>query len=228
MEPTLVALNPQDHATWRLKGAQDECPHFVEIVASEFSAAAAVCPIFFTKNTETGAFYPGAMFGFRPGENLVAVAGLQQLPFEPLNRQREGFFVSGDHIAVDAGAARFSEVEGEPLFEGDGGAAPALRRMQQVLTQLVTGQQQTAAFTARLVELRLLEPIDITLDFDDGERMVLEGLYTIGIDALSELDDAQVLELFRSGLLQHVHTVIQSTRRVGILAAERNRRLAGA
>jgi len=71
----LVALDAEEHARFRVRPLPAEIPHFVEIMTGEFAAAAAVCPIFLTKNAETGAFYAGALFGFKPGENLVAGAG---------------------------------------------------------------------------------------------------------------------------------------------------------
>ncbi|MBW8858835.1 MAG: multidrug transporter, partial [Caulobacter sp.] len=50
MATNLELLNAQHHTGLRLGDPPVGGPHFVQVVASEFVAAAAVCPIFLTKN----------------------------------------------------------------------------------------------------------------------------------------------------------------------------------
>ena len=76
-----------------------------------------------------------------------------------------------------------------------------------------------------MLDLRLIEPMDIALNFDDGQKLSLQGLYTIGLDGLNELDDATVLELFRAGHLQLAFTVALSARQLPVMAARHNARL---
>jgi hypothetical protein len=225
----LVPLNAQEHASVRVRAHPPEDRHFVEITGSEFAAAAVVCPIFFAKNPETGAFYAGALFGFKPGENLLGEPQHGPAPYVPLDRQRAGFYVSGEDIAIDLDNPRFapSDSEGEALFEEDGQAGPALRQIQRMLGQLVRGKQETDAFIAGLLDLKLIEPIDVTLQFDDGENLVLDGLYTVSLDALHDLDDGEVLKLFRRGHLQLIYLLSGSLKQIGVLAERRNRMLAG-
>lgn len=225
MSVQLVALNSEEHRTLRLRSLPTENRHFVEIMASEFAAAAASCPIFLVKNAETGAFYAGAMFGFKPGENLLSDEN-DSLPFRALDQLREGFYVADSDIAIDVANPRFSENDGEPLFDMDGQPAEILRRMQRVLAGLVNGKPETEAFIATLLRLKLVESVDVTLKFDDGERLALQGLYTVSLDALQSLDDAEVLELFRKGYLQLIYTMVGSLKQVSTLAHRRNRRLA--
>jgi len=195
-------------------------------MADEFTAAAASCPLLLVKNAETGAFYAGAMFGLKPGENLLADQPREAPPpYRTLDQQREGFFVAGDEIAIDPDCPRFSESDGEPLFDLDGQPSTALRHIQRVLARLVNGKRETEAFIATLLRLRLIEPIDITLNFDDGERLALQGLYTVSIDTLQEIDDATALDLFRNGYLRLIYTMADSLRHVGSLAHRRNHRL---
>lgn len=224
----LVPLNNQEHAGLRLHPQQPEIPHFVEIAGGEFPAAAAVCPIFFAKNPETGAFYAGALFGFKPGENLHLDPEGGLPPYVPLDRRRGGFYVAGEGIVIDLDDPCFasSGPDGEPLFEDDGQPGPVLRQIQRLLGQLVRGKEETDTFIARLLELKLIEPVDISLRFDDGENLVLDGLYTVSLDALRDLDDGEVLQLFRSGHLQWIYLVSASLKQVGVLAERRNRMLA--
>ena len=76
------------------------------------------------------------------------------------------------------------------------------------------------------MDLKLVEPIDISLSFDDGQKLSLQGLYTIGLDGLSELDDPTVVSLFRAGHLQLAYTVALSARQLPVMAARHNSRLA--
>ncbi|HWK50996.1 MAG TPA: SapC family protein [Steroidobacter sp.] len=218
-------LNPQGHGQLRLRPRSGATPHFVQIVPGEFVAAAVACPILFSKDPASGAFYPGAMLALKPGEpplkNVAERGG-----FEPLNLVREGFFISGESIAIDRRSSRFSSIEGEPLFDDAQQPSVSLRQIQRVLGQLQQGMEQTTALVRALIELKLLEPIDISLSFDDGERLTLQGLYTISRDTLRDLEDVDVLRLFRSGHLQHAYTIAGSLNQIAVLAQARNERLA--
>lgn len=220
-------LNPQDHGRLRLLRGRGPEPHFVQIVPGEFVAAAIACPILFSKDPATGAFYAGAVLGLKPDEG--ALKSIEERGgFEPLSLQRDGFFISGERIAIDPANPRFSETDGELLFDEAQQPSPALRRIQRVLGQLHEGREQTAVLVRDLMNLKLLEPIDVTLSFDDGERLRLEGLYTVSRDSLRELDDVDVLRLFRSGHLQLAYTIAGSINQLATLAHLSNRKLAGA
>jgi hypothetical protein len=197
-------------------------PHFVQVLATEFASAATCCPVLFTKDTNNGQFFAGAMFGFKPGENLVG-AESARAGFDPLMLRRDGFFISGQQIAIDRDHARFSETEGEPLFDESGEPAPALRAVQRTLGEIHAGMEQTQGFIAQLVELKLIEPIDISLTFTDGERLSLQGLYTVSLDRLRDVDDAAALRLFRAGHLLLAYAMAGSLRHLGRLARLRNR-----
>lgn len=87
-----------------------------------------------------------------------------------------------------------------------------------------SGLEQTKAFIAALANLKLIEPIDISLRFDDGERLALQGLYTVSLDRLRDLDDAAAIGLFRAGHLQLAYIMTASLKQIGRLAHIRNRR----
>jgi len=202
-------------------------PPFVPIMLDEFPAAAALCPIFFAKDAETGDFYVGAMFGFQPGELLVEGADRRDALFRPLDMQRQGFFVAEENIAVDLAHPRFGAGASIALFDEDGQPSEPMRRVQWALGQLKAGMEATGEFVREMLALKLVEPVDISLAFDDGQKLRLDGLYTITRDGLADLDDAQVLTLFRKGYLQAAYSITLSLNQVGVLARRRNERLAG-
>ena len=227
MTQQLEVLNTGTHRSLRMHASGGgEHPHFVAIAMNEFPAAATVCPIFFAKDSVTGEFYAAAMFGFRPGELLVEGAEKDDAPFRPLDLQRQGFFIADQHIAIDPTHPRFGAGAAIALFDEDGEPSEALRQVQRAIGHLKTGMDATRDFLRELLRLKLVEPIDVSLRFDDGEKLQLDGLYTVSRDALGDLEDAQALALFRSGYLQAAYCVVFSLNQVGVLARRRNERLA--
>lgn len=220
--PNLQLLNPQAHGRLRLRPSVDHTPHFVQILAPEFQVAATCCPILFTKDPETGAFYAGAMFGFKLGENLVGTPD-DRGGFQPLMLKREGFFMSDRHIAIDRDHARFSEQEGEPLFNDAHEPGDSLRAIQRTLGEIHAGLERTKSFIDALVALKLVESIDIALGFESGERISLQGLYTVSQDRLRDIDDAAAVRLFRAGHLQLAYTMVASLKHIPRLARLRSK-----
>lgn len=218
-------LNSEIHAALRMRRPDREAGPFVRIVTSEFPAAAAACPLLFSKHLETGAFYAGALTGFRPGECLIDSPDGRPA-FRPLEADRDGFFAMGDSIAFDPAHDRFADPQGEALFDGQGAPTASLKAVQNALGRLMAGAAATDAFIAAMLAHRLIEPIDIALNFDDGERLRLDGLYTISLDALGDLDDQAALGLFRAGHMQCAYAMIGSLQHIALMARRRNERLA--
>jgi hypothetical protein len=221
--PNLQLLNPQSHGHLRVRAPVEQAPYFVQLLASEFSSALTCCPILFTKDAETGRFYAGAMFGFKAGESLLGSVE-DRGGFTPLMLQREGFFMSGQHIAIDRDHARFSEKEGEPLFDDARDPGKSVRAIQRTLGEIHVGLERTKAFIEELAMLKLIESIDVSLQFEDGERISLQGLYTVSLDKLRDIDDAAALRLFRSGDLQLAYAMAASLKHIPRLARLREAR----
>jgi len=221
-------LNAETHRGLRMRAEIGGHPPFVMVTINEFPAAAAVCPIFFSKDSETGEFYAGALFGFEEGELLVEDAGKRDAIFRPLELQRQGFLISDENIAVDLAHPRLGDGATIPLFEEDGSPTEAMRRVQWALGQLKAGMDATREYVRELLALNLIEPIDISLAFDDGQKLQLDGLYTVSRDALNDLDDTKIIDLFRKGYLQAALSMTFSLNQVAVLARRRNARLAAA
>jgi len=222
--PTWEMLNRQDHGSLRVSRRSDAQRHFAQIVPAEFLQAAPFYAILFTKHPETGAFYAGVVMGLEPGENLLVVD--ETLPdYRPADLERRGFFTTPDGIAIDRDDPVFADPAGQMLFGVDGEPALALRRVQQALHTLEVGLAESDALIARLLSHRLLEAIDVKMDFDDGRHVRLDGLYTISLDALHALPDDVALDLFRRGDLQLAYAQTGSVRHLRTLGRIRNGRL---
>jgi len=226
MTQQLELLNSESHKNLRIRADTGmPYPNFVTIVIGEFPTASSSCPIFFAKDATTGEFYAAALFGFKPGEILTDSAERGKPDFHPLDLQRQGFFASEQNIAVDLAHPRFGAGSTLALFEEGGAPSNALRKIQRMIGQLATGIEATKSFIRELLRLKLIEPVDISLQFDDGESLSLDGLYTVSREGLNDLDDSAILALFRSGYLQAALCMSFSLNQIPILAQRRNERL---
>jgi hypothetical protein len=225
----IVPLNPAAHADLRVKaGAAAEHgddQRFVQVVIREFPLLVVHYPILLSKDAETGAFFCGAMLGIDPGENLFLDRRGGMTAYRPLNLQRMPFYAAGDQLAIDLDSSRAGTSEGEPLFDADGQPSAFTRNVAAALRELRSGIEATKAFIARLLELELIEPIDISLSFDDGETRELHDLYTIDQERLRGLPDDVVLDLFRRGYLHSISLMAASLKQIPVLARMRNERL---
>jgi len=217
-------LNVQEHQKLRVRSTAQVEPHFVQIVVSEFSAAATSSPIMFTKDPATGAFFAGSVLSLKPAEPPLKNA-IERGDFTPLAQQFNGFYISDQNIAIDRDNPRFSDTEGELLFTDSQQPGDYLRRVQAALGKFNAGLQATNAFIQSLIDLKLIEPVDMTLNFDNGERLELQGLYTVSLDSLRGIDDAAAVRLYRNGQLELAYTVAASLKQFGVLAHLRNRQL---
>lgn len=220
------SLGFEQHAELRVSQAPDAARHFAQIVADEFVAAAHEFPIFFTKHPETGSFYAGVVLGLKPNENLSGENG-RLTGYRPADLERQGFYLVDEGIVIDRRHPVFASTEGDLLFDGDGEPSAALRRIQHALGKLSAGLPATDAAIQRLLDHRLLEPVDIRLNFDDGSHIQLDGLYTVSLDRLHALPDDAVLALFRHGDLQLAYAQASSISHIRRLARRYNDRLAG-
>jgi hypothetical protein len=220
-------LDSARHAALRVSAAPDAGRHFVQLVAEEFLPAALHYPILLARHPETGDLYAGALMGLVPDENLCLGPNGTLVDYRPADLVRQGFYVSGENIAIDVRHPALTQAEGATVFDADGGPAPALRRVQAALRQLHVGLPETEQFLRRLEEHKLIEPIDLNFQFDNGESLRLDSLYTVSLDALHALPDATILTLFRAGDLQLVYAITGSVRHIPTLARRRNERLSG-
>ena len=224
----IVALNNQTHRSLRVQpepsARYGDNQRFVQIVVGEFSHLVVQYPILLSKSADTGAFFCGAMLGVDEGENLFLNEGGHE-GHRPLNLQRMPFYVSGAELGIDLDHPRVSNERGQALFTEQGEATPYLESIKAAFRDLKPGIEMTKAFIDTLMRLKLVEPIDIKLGFDDGSKRELAGLYTINQPALRALPDASVVELFRRGYLQLIYLMIASLKQVPVLARKKNDRL---
>jgi len=211
----------------------------VSVIPREFPRLLAHYPIFFTKNTESGRFEPAALLGFQRQENLFFMDGRWDAAYVPLQIQRQPFSLiprrpndsegkpASLDVAIDLSCKTVQTQEGERLFLEDGQPTKFLQGITSILSALVTGAKEGYAFTGRLAELDLIEPVRIDIEFVDGSETKLQGLYWIAAAALKALPAAQLAELRDREFLEWMYFQMASIAHVSGLVARKNRLLSG-
>jgi SapC len=225
----IVPLNKETHKALkvdaRASAAYGDNRRFAHVIVNEFPQLVVHYPLFFSKDGNTGEFYCGAMLGFEEGENLFLQEWQDLQFYRPLSLQRVPFYAHGPEVAIDLDHPRVGVADGKALFTEQGQPTRYLQSIIWAFQDLKPGIEVTRHFIARLLELKLIEPIEIEAEFDDGRIINCEGLYTVNQETLSGLPDAAVVELFRRGYMRLCHYMIASQKQFAVLARRKNGRL---
>jgi hypothetical protein len=238
----LVTLDSRAHRDLRVSrhtSPQSAQVDAVSVVPREFQRLVAHYPIFFTKSAESGRFEPAVLLGFQKKENLFFVEGRWNVAYVPLQTQRQPFSLiprrseapaggqASADIAIDMSSSQVQTGEGERLFDDDGQPSRYLQSITSILSALVSGSTEARAFTARLAELNLLEPVAINIEFVDHSEARLQGLYWIAAAALKALPAAQLAELRDREFLEWMYFQMASMAHISSLVARKNGLLSG-
>ncbi|WP_420136276.1 SapC family protein [Sphingomonas sp.] len=199
----LVELSRAEHGHLRFSAARIKAlaaeVHMVPLVASELRKAAATYPILFAKNGETGQFYPAALMGLQPHENLFWDGAELDAAYVPLNLMRQPFYIGGEAqsgtMCVDLDSPVLDPEGDHAILEKDGSDSRYIGTIHAILNELAAQQTATRSFVEAALTRDLVTPIALDIRFADGSSAALDGLY--GIDeqrlghALREIDDAQ-------------------------------------
>jgi hypothetical protein len=225
----IVPLSKETHKSLkvdaRAAAAYGDNVRFTHVVAKEFPLLVVHYPILFAKDAKTGEFYCGAMLGFDEGENLFLEEWRDLEFYRPLGLQRVPFYANGDDVAIDLDHPRVGVEGGVALFTEFGEPSRYLQRIIWAFQDLSDGITITRSFITALLQLKLIEPISLEAEFDDGTTRECAGLYTVNQQALSALPDQVVVDLFRLGYLRLMHLMIASLKQFPILARKKNGRI---
>jgi hypothetical protein len=225
----IVLLDKEAHRSLKVDGRASatygDDRHFVQVTVNEFPLLVVHYPLFFSKNPNTGEFYCGVMLGFKEGENLFLQEWEEREFYRPLILQRGPFYAQGPELAIDLDHPRVGAESGKSLFTEYGQPPRYLQSIIWAFQDLKPGIETSQFFVARLLELNLIEPVDIDVEFEDGSTHKCVGLYTVNQETLSRLPDEVVVELFRRGYLRLIHMMIVSLKQFPVLARKRNGRL---
>jgi hypothetical protein len=212
--------------------------NLVRVYPSELGQLQNEYPLFFFKNTETGHFESVALLGFSDNENLYLEESGWNASYIPLTIDRQPFLIGFQEqdvegmpkqvpvVHIDMDHPAVSETTGEPVFLPQGGESPFLERISSVLMTIHQGYETSESFSKLLVGLELIESLAVDIEFDDGSRQGLAGLYAINEEKLSSLGAGALETLHKKGHLRDVYMMLASLPNLARLIRRKNLELA--
>lgn len=196
--------------------------HRAMIMPEEFSLVQREYPIVFCKDPETGQFYSTAILGFSAEENLFVSAGQWVSQYIPLTLRKGPFligFQEQEHngvrnnvpvIYIDLDHPTISQSEGELIFEETGERSLYMDEISHTLMSIHEGAQRSKAMIAAFTDLSLIEPVSLNVEFNNGEKINLGGIYTINEQTLIALTGDNLESLNKNGFLKNAFCVVNS------------------
>ena len=221
-----VTLDKNIHKNTRIlteRGAEfGENTHLLPVICEELNKLVLEYPICLIKDNNTGQFGLQALLGFEVGENLFLQGNHWSANYLPLHIKRQPFMVgvnakqgeqpTADNtvITLNTDSARVQEVSGERIFDDEGNITPFMQEMNNILSTLVNGILRTEQFIKTLSEYDLIEAIQLTVTFKDGEEKRFDGIYTINENKLKQLTPEALKILHDKGYLQACYLLMAS------------------
>lgn len=232
-----VPLSRASHRGLRVKAKADDFAfaadtNSVPLAAAEFYDAQRDYPIVFVSGTgETVS--PVALLGLRQNENLFINKGKQWdgdyvpvfarcYPFVLARREADADYL----VCIDEASPAVVKSGGEALFDESGKETDFLRRNIDLLSEFQGHMKRTRAFTQRLEDANLLKEITLQIVPEGSEPLSLQGVRVVDEQKLMALEDARVIEFFRSGEIGWIYAHLASLRNVQRLSRRLSRRLA--
>jgi hypothetical protein len=187
--------------------------HLAAASLREYAQVASCMPIVLVKDPKTDTFHSVAMLGTEQGVNLYIKDGKWQGHCVPMNIQRYPFDVRPDGDKLGVFLDENSELiatEGEAVFTEAGEPSPFLQNRQQLLSEMANSEMATQGFVKKLVELDLLDPIQLNVQYVSGQKRNITGMHAVSEKRLKELDEAVILELHKSGFLGAIYALLMS------------------
>lgn len=208
-------------------------PHELLVLQNEY-------PLFFVKNRESGHFEPTALLGFTENENLYLQDGRWDAAYLPHSIERQPLLIgfqeqSADGeptqvpvVHIDLDHPSVNESEGMPLFLPHGGESEWLERATAMLKAIHDGHKAIPSLSQTLVGMELIESVSLNLEFRDGSRHTLNGLYTVDETRLGALAAPALETLHTRGYLHHIYMLLASQPNLEALIERKNRVLVAA
>lgn len=195
--------------------------HLAAVTLREFGQIAGCMPIAFIKDPKLGSTHAIAMLGLEQNVNMYFKGDQWMGHAMPLNVQRFPFDVrpDGDKLGVfiDEKSDLITD-DGEALFTDAGEPTEFLQSRHQMLGDIANSEMATQRFIEKIEELKLLDPIQLLVNYADGQQRNVTGLFGISEKRVNELDDEAFLELRKSGFLPAIYAVMLSLSQINRLA----------
>ncbi len=194
-----------------------------QILATEFSKAAAEFPIIFAG--KKGEMFPSVLMGVETDKNLmVGKDGTWQADYIPAFLRRYPFLFSLNEeaeqftLCYDADFAGFNtDDNGAALFEKDGSQSKYLQQAISFTQSYHAEFEATKKLTQEIDSLGLFVPARANMNID-GTQTALAGFKTVEREKLAKLPAAKIKALVKSGAMELIYTHLYSLKNMDGLA----------
>jgi len=216
------AVSSQRHREWSVKsGGTYEFAREVNsipLTAVEFMSAAGEYPIVFAGSDEQ--LMPLAVMGMRDKENLFIDAdGKLDATYVPAFLRRYPFVFSSQDdgnnftLCIDETFSGCNQENvGERLFDSEGEQTQYLKGVLAFLKEYQVHFARTQAFSKKLKELGLLEPMGAQFTQPSGEKLTLTGFYAVNRQKLKELPTEELEQLVKNDGMELIYLHLHSLR----------------
>lgn len=211
----------------------------VTVYPTEFIELQKEYPILIRQNPQTDKFFATALLGLEPNENLYLDPNSDSgwaARYIPSNIARGPFLIGFQRqqqdseqatpvIHIDLSHPKVSEKNGQPLFLEHGGSSAYLDYISKVLNVAHQGISINDQVFNAFEQLDLLEPVNIEIDLNSGEKYRLGGYYTVNENKLQALSAEQLSQLNQAGFLQLAYAIIFSMTNIRKLIEIKNSKI---
>ncbi len=235
MSDQISHLSSNNHSLIKIRQTYSKGQGFdqgaVMVYPCEISELQREYPILFRKHGETGRLFPNALLGFEEKENLfIRDDSTWGASYVPLAVQKGPFFIAANPsdengspvLSINLSHPSISESDGEALFDSDGNATRYLDHVNQVMAQMHQDSPRIKAMVDAFTELDLLEPLNIDIQFENGDAINFSGAYTITREKLAALNAESLLSLNNQGFLSIAFYIADSLNNLSKLIETKN------
>jgi SapC protein len=190
----------------------------VPLVAAEFPEACAEYAIVFAGEGDN--LMPVVILGARQNENLYLTEdGGWQVKYIPAFVRRYPFVFSSVKdsntytLCVDEAFQGLNfRGRGRALFTDEGKPTPFVQSVLNFLQEYTAQATRTQAFCKKLVELKILQPMQAEFTLTTGEKTALKGFMAVDRKKLRELSGDALAEMVKTDELELLYLHLQSLR----------------
>ncbi len=216
------AVSSQRHREWSVKTdntyAFAKDVNSIPLTAVEFMAAAADYPIVFAGSDDQ--LMPLAVMGVRDKENLfINAEGKLDADYAPAFLRRYPFVFSSQDdgknftLCIDETFSGCNQENvGERLFDAEGEQTTYLNNVLEFLKEYQVHFARTQAFSKKLKELDLLQPMGAQFTTPAGEKLTLTGFFAVDRKKLKELPAEELELLVKNDGMELIYLHLHSLR----------------
>lgn len=204
--------------------------HMVHVEVAECVNASTEFALFFSRIANGKGWTVSALCSFVPGQNLFSPSAEQWTAhYTPMSLRTLPLSMQYDEqnqstVMLDTAHSAVSSHHGEALYNAANRPTPYLSNKLKQLDERVSAFAQTQSILANAEKLGLIQPVDLILEFANGEQQRINGLATVNENALKGLSAQTLHELNTQGVLAPMYSLLGSILQVNRLIRLHNGR----